>query len=358
MRILQIEPSSYEANKGGGVSAYVRNISKRLAKRHDVTVFATIRNGLPRFEVVDGVKVERFKCYAPSRAYAFSLDMPLRIRKVNFDVVHGHSYHTFPMHFSILAKHGRIVVSTHYHGVGHSVFRNCLFSLFRPLGKKTLKKAHKIHAVSEYEKSLLCEQFRLDPDKIIVIPCGLDRTEFEGLKKHKRDCRSILYVGRLVDYKGVQHLVEVLPKLDDNVILEIVGEGDLRTLLENRAKRLNVYDRVRFFQNLSRTGLVQKFVDADVFVLLSRHEAYSMAVAEALAAGTPCIVSQTSALTEWIDGKTCFGIRDPANIDALARLIERVAELKEKTDGRKLRTEKIVDWDDVVERLEQIYKEQ
>jgi len=357
MRILQVEPGSYEFNKGGGVSVYVRNISKRLAKRHDVTVFASNLGGSPSFEVVDGVKVERFKCYTPSRAYAFSLSMFLRMSAVDFDIVHANGYHTFPMHFSVLVRHGRVVVSPHFHGVGHSVFRNCLLTLFKPFGKKTLEKAYKIHAVSEYEKSLLCEQFKLDPHKIVVIPNGLDFNEFKGLKRKKRSFRSILYVGRLVGYKGVQYLVEVLPRLSDDVVLEIVGKGNLKPLLEKRAKKLNVFDRVRFYQNLSRRELLHKFVNADVFVLLSRHEAYSMVVAEALAAGTPCIVARKSALVEWIDTKHCFGVEHPIELGALAELIEEVIESKEKFDGTKLRGEKIKDWDDVVEQLERIYTE-
>jgi glycosyltransferase involved in cell wall biosynthesis len=347
----------YMVDRGGGVSVYVRNISERLAKKHDVTVFATNPGGLPGFEVVNGVKVVRFRRFAPSNAYFFSWDMLLELRRADFDVVHGHCYHAFPMHFSALAKCKRFVVSTHFHGVGHSVFRDSLIRLLKPFGKRTLRAADKIVAVSEYEKNLLCGQFGLDPAKVFVIPCGVDFSEFEGLKRRKRGFRSVLYVGNLVGYKGVQFLVEVLPRLPGDVVLEIVGKGVLKPFLEKRSRELGVFDRIRFFESLPRRELLQMFVDADVFVLLSRYEAYSMAVAEALVAGTPCIVANCSALSEWIDRRICFGVDYPIKFDKLADVVSRVLDggIRGSVVSEKLVGKKILDWGEVVGRLEDVY---
>jgi glycosyltransferase involved in cell wall biosynthesis len=357
MRILQVYMGPYVEDKGGGVSAYVRNISERLAKKHDVTVFASWHPGLPRFEVVKGVKVERFVRYAPGGAYSFTLEMPLRLRKVEFDVVHGHCYHALPMHFSVLAKRRKLVLSTHFHGVGHSAFRNSLIKFLKPFGKKTLKEADWIVAVSEYEKNLLIRHFKLNPEKIVVIPAGVDLEEFKGVKRRERGFRSLLYVGRLVEYKGMQYLIEVLPYLTKDVVLEIVGSGPLKTYLENRAKELGVFERVKFYHNLPRCELLQLFVDADVFVLPSKYEAYSLVVAEALTAGVPCIVANTSALKEWIDGETCFGINYPVRLEDLARVISTVLNLGiyGKIVSQKWLGKKILNWDDVVSRLEYLY---
>lgn len=357
MRILQVYMGPYLADRGGGVSVYVRNVSERLAKKHDVTVFATNPGGLPSFEVLNGVKVERFKRYAPSGAYFFSLEMLLRLRNVEFDVVHGHCYHAFPLHFSALAKRRKFVISTHFHGIGHSVFRNSLIRLFKPFGERTLRAADKIVAVSEYEKFLLCNQFELDPAKIVVIPCGVDFREFGGLKRQKRGFRSILYVGNLLGYKGVQFLVEVLPRLDDDVVLEIVGRGALKPFLEKRVRELGVFDRVRFFENLPRRELLQMFVDADVFVLLSKYEAYSMAVAEALVAGTPCIVANCSALSEWVDNRTCFGADYPIRPNRLAEIMGCAlgSGVRGEVASNKWVGSKILDWNGVIGRLDDVY---
>jgi len=355
MKILQICPDSYA--EAGGISVHVRNISERLAKRHDVTVYATKRSTrFPKYEYINGVKVERFGCYAPSDSYFFSLEMLLRLRKVEFDVVHGHGYHSLPLHFAPLAKYGKFVATTHFHGFGHTPFRDCLFKLFKPIGQRTLSKANTIIAVSEYEKSLLVDYFGLDPEKVIVIPNGVNFEEFKGLGRRRHNYRSILYVGYLSSFKGPQYLVEVLPRLAKDVVLEIVGVGPLMPYLEKRARELRVNDRVKFHQNLSRQELLQKYADADVFVLLSKYEAYSIVVAEALAAGTPCIVAKTSALSEWVDGETCFGVNLPINLGELTKLIHNV--LDNGVDRRSMKKwigTKILDWNEVVHKLEKIY---
>jgi len=357
MRILQVYMGPYVANKGGGVSVYVRNISERLAKKHDVTVFATNPGNLPRFEVVNGVRVERFRCFAPSGAYYFSIDMLLRLRRANFDVIHGHCYNAFPMHFAALARRKIFVVSTHFGGGSSSMFRNVLLRLFKRFGKRTLLEANKIIAVSFFERDLLIKDFKIDPEKITLIPCGVNLSEFKVLRKHKRDFRSILYVSNRLDkFKGACYLIDVLPKLDSDVILEIVGNGVVLKSLEKYASRRGVLNRVRFYSYMPQKELFQRYVDADLFVLLSKYESYSMVVAEALAAGTPCIVSRTAALNEWIDNETCFGVDFPVNINELARLITFI--LHNGADKNKMKKwigTKILDWDDVVKRLENVY---
>lgn len=357
MKILQVYHGPYQIDTGGGISVYVRNISERLAKKHDVTVFATNPGNLPRFEVVNGVKIERFRRFAPGRAYFFSWEMLSKLRKTYFDVVHGHGYQAFPMHFSALSKRKKFVASTHFHGVGHSAFRNILIKLSKPFGRATLETANKIIAVSEHEKSIICNQFGLDTDEIVVIPCGVNFGEFERQKK-KQEFRSILYVGRLVAYKGVRLLVDILPMLDDDIVLDIVGQGPLRLALENHAKELNVSDRVRFSRNLPRSKLVQKFMDASVFVLPSKYEAYSLVVAEALVAGLPCVLADTSALSEWIDNRVCFGVGVPVDLNELSKAVSLTLESEfDKGAMTKWFGTKIVDWNEVVDLIENVYEE-
>jgi len=91
-----------------------------------------------------------------------------------------------------------------------------------------------------------------------------------------------------------------------------------------------------------------------LFVLLSRYEAFSLAVAEALVAGAPCIVANSSALSEWIDGVNCFGITVPVKFDTLAELIKRSFDgrMVQRTSGN---IDKILSWKTVAWRLEDIY---
>ncbi|MGB9614543.1 MAG: glycosyltransferase family 4 protein, partial [Fervidobacterium sp.] len=304
-------------------------------------------------EIVNGVYVKRFKSWAPNEAYYFSRELKkyLMENKDEYDIVHAHSYHAFPALYAAQSKdRNKLVFTPHFHGRGHSFLRNLFHVPYKFFGKSIFTRADKIVCVSNYEKDLIVNNFKVDEEKIVVIPNGVNLEEFRGLKRIKKSCKTILCVSRLEKYKGVQYLIEVLPLLESDVVLEIVGKGPYKEHLVKLAKKLNVLKRVEFFQDLPRSELLQKYANADIFVLLSKHEAYSLSVAEALCAGTPCIVANTSALTEWVDGENCFGIDFPIDLSVLADLIKKVM-------GKKVCKQTVLDWDEVVKRLVCLYED-
>ncbi len=348
MNILQVCPKYYPSI--GGVEEHVRNVCERLARSHSVTVFTTDPSGrLPQQETINGVAVRRFKGFSPSDSYHLSLEMSRELKSAEFDIVHGHSYHALPLYFARHAKRKRFVVTTYYHGHGSTSFRDFLIRLYKPMGRKALEEADRVIALSNHEKRLLLQDFRIEPDRVIVIPSGIDLSEFENLNKEKGSEKTILYVGRLEEYKGVQHIIRALPGLDSAVKLEIVGKGPFKPHLESLAENLGLWDRVHFYQDLSRKELLDMYASASVFVLLSQYESYSIAVAEALAAGTPCIVADTSALSEWIDNRNCFGIDYPVDRDQLARLVNRAI-------GTRAGDVKLFDWDEVATETARVYQ--
>ena len=93
------------------------------------------------------------------------------------------------------------------------------------------------------------------------------------------------------------------------------------------------------------------YARAGIFILLSRYESFSIVVAEALAAKTPCIVANASALSEWIDDKNCFGIDYPIDKAKLAELIT-------KAIGIEVGNVKLWDWDEITQQIARLYQEQ
>jgi len=347
MRILQVSPRYYPTI--GGIEEHVRNISERLAREHEVTVFACDPSGkLPKEESIDGVFVKRFESFCPSDAYYISPGMARRLKKSEFDVVHGHSYHALPLYFARYAKAKRFIVTPHYHRHGHTAFRDFLIKLYRRFGKRIFDHASRVIAVSEYEKRLLIEDFTIDRAKLSVIPNGIDSSEYIDQEVTSKKPRTILYVGRLEEYKGIQYIIEALPLLDRDYHLEVVGAGSYEAHLVAQTRELGLNDRVRFYHDLPRPELLERYAKAGVFVLLSRYEAFALTVAEALASRTPCIVANTSALSEWVDDKNCFGIKYPIDRKELAGLIDRVAGV---TAG----DVRLWDWDMVVAELIHAY---
>jgi len=349
MRILQVCPRYYPAI--GGVEEHVRNISERLARNNAVTVFACNPSGkLPRKEEVNHVLIRRFKSFSPSDAYYISFEMLKRLRKSDFDIVHGHSYHAFPLYFSRYAKRKKFVVTPHYHGRGHTPFRDFLIRLYKPLGKKIFEEADRVISVSNYEKELLIKHFGIIKDKIGVVRNGVNLAEFSHLESIPKEGKTILYVGRVEEYKGVQYIVQALPLLDNDFNLKIVGEGPYENKLVKLINNLRLNDRVKFYRHLPREELLKMYAKASVFALLSRYEAFALTIAEALAAKTPCVVANTSALAEWVDNKNCFGIDYPIDSNKLADLMSEVII-------RKVTDVKLWDWDKVVSELTRVYEE-
>jgi len=216
MKILQVCPR-YPPDIGG-VEEHVKNISERLARKYDVSVFTTDPTGkFPKEEIINGVKVRRFKSWAPSESYYFSRELKecLMRKSDDFDVVHAHSYHAFPALYAAQAKNmNKLIFTPHYHGGGHTFFRSMLHVPYKFLGKNIFSKADKIICVSNYEKSLVLNHFKICEEKVTVIPNGVNLEEFKCLERRKKDYRAILYVGRLEKYKGVQYLIEALSNLE------------------------------------------------------------------------------------------------------------------------------------------------
>lgn len=349
MKILQVSHGYYPAI--GGIEEHVRNISERLARKHEVVVFTGgYHGGIPKEEEINGVLVRRFRSFAPNNAYHLSLDIARELRRHEFDIVHGHNYHALLLYFCRYAKARKFVVTTHYHGHGHTWLRDLLIRLYKPFGKRILDDASKIIAVSNYEKELLMRDFGIEESKIKFIPNGINYAEFQGLGKANKNPKTILYVGRLEDYKGVQYIIRTLPLLNSDFCLQIVGTGVHKEKLVKLVDKLGLSSRVSFCQGLSREELIQRYARAGVFVLLSQYEASSLVVAEALAARVPCVVANTLALKEWVNGKDCFGIDYPIDSNQLADLIKQASEAK-------VTATKIWDWDEVAEQISRLYQE-
>ncbi len=351
MRVLQV--TSRYCPCFGGLEEHVKNISERIAQSNYVTVATTDPTGkLPHEETLNGVRVLRFKSYAPGEAYYYSskLQTYLKENSDSFDLVHVHNYHAFPALYAAQTKaNNKLIITPHYHGTGHSFLRKLLHVPYRHFGRKIFDAADQVICVSNYEQDLLLKHFKIDPAKTQVIPNGVNIKDFQGVTKQKKDHRTILFVGRLEKYKGVQHIIHALPKMDKDIVLEVVGKGPYEADLLKLSSQLHLDRRVIFLKDLTRSELIQEYVDADLFVLLSEHESYGICIAEALTAGTSCIVLNASALSEWVDSRNVFGISNPIYPEELVNCMRRVI-------GKTVDKPAVLDWDDVTRKILRVYK--
>ncbi|WP_128475808.1 glycosyltransferase family 4 protein [Halorussus pelagicus] len=341
MNILQVAPR-YPPHTGG-VETHVAEISRRLVSRgHDVTVFAAdAEDGLARRETRDGVRVRRFRGFAPGGAFHVAPGIAPAVRRANQDVVHAHNYHSLPAFFAALGvADARFVVTPHYHGGSASGFRDKLLSLYRPLGRWALGRADEVIAVSDWERDQLRADFGLDAT---VIPNGLDVERFADATPEKRDRPYLLCVGRLEAYKGVQHAIRALPELPEYDLL-IAGSGDYRSELERTARETGVSERVEFLGYVADERLPGLYAGASAYLLLSEFEAYGMTVAEALASGTPCVVRTGSALDDWVSNRGVIDVRKIGPME--------VADAVDAALNADVSSMQVFTWGTVTERLE------
>ncbi|WP_117591152.1 glycosyltransferase family 4 protein [Haloprofundus halophilus] len=326
MKILQV--THRYPPRAGGVETHVQRVSEELVARgHRVTVVtADAGSDVSRRERRNGVRIRRCRGVAPGGAFHFAPGVARVVADAaaDADLVHAHNYHSFPLALAALGAKSRPFVATpHYHGSSADGLRDRLLGLYRPVGREALRRADAVVAVSEWERERLKADFGVDA---AVIPNGLDVDRFENATPlaRERPRPYLLAVGRLVEYKGVQHAIRALAALPEYDLL-VAGSGPYRPELETLARDVGVADRVEFLGYVDDDDLPNLYAGAAAHLALSTHEAYGMTVAESLAAGTPALVREAGALVDWAGRSDCLGISrvDPETVaDAVRRVVE------------------------------------
>jgi glycosyltransferase involved in cell wall biosynthesis len=167
----------------------------------------------------------------------------------------------------------------------------------------------------------------------IVEPNGIDLAEYVSLPQRGtfRLARGIagnrvvlLFLGRLHPKKGFDLLLPAFARLRGDALLVLAGPVDegYRRALEAEAARLGIADRLLFTGMLLAADKLAAFVDADLFVLPSYQENFGIAVAEAMAAGLPVVISDRVNIHAEVAAAGAGGVV-PANADALADELSR-----------------------------------
>lgn len=344
MKILQVTPRY--PPRTGGIETHVKEISERLVDcGHEVVVHtADLGPDVEGWELRNGVEVQRHQGFSPGEAFHIAPEIASSVRRSDADVVHAHNYHSLPVFFAALGvTDERFVVTTHYHGESASSFRDRLLSVYKPFGKWAVEQADEVIAVSEWERDQLWEDFEVNAT---VIPNGVEVERFASAEPEVRDRPYLLTVGRLEEYKGVQHVIKAMPELE-RFDLVIAGSGPYASNLKQLAREVGITDRVEFLGYVVDMRLPRLYAGAAVYVTLSDFEAYGITVAEAIAAGTPCVVRETGALVDWVNTDGCIALTDTSP--------ETVADAVDDAFGVEPDSSELCTWAGVTDRVESKY---
>ncbi len=300
MRILQITADYYP--KIGGVERHVRSISEQLAGLgHDVVVATMTGNGGQPEEWLGGVRVRRFGSIGAGPAYRLPIGLPNYLRRArdSFDIIHVHNYHTAMPPVVAASRPRCLVVTPHLNDRAHSRVAGWLHSPYTPAGRWSLSRASVVICVSLAERQRVLTRLRLAPERVLVIPNGVDVARFQAMAAGSaRDPGLLLVAGRLESYKRVDRVIEALAALPDRFRLVIVGDGPMRPALQEQVMALGVSGRVTFTGQVSDRQLVAWYRRANVFINLSTAEAFGLTVIEAISASCQVVCSDIPAFVE------------------------------------------------------------
>jgi glycosyltransferase involved in cell wall biosynthesis len=219
------------------------------------------------------------------------------------------------------------VLTSHYHGAGHTLAARLLHPGYRPLARRAVRAAGAVTAVSATEADLVHHHFGVVAE---VIPNGVDpgpAAGFPPVPPRPIGPPTMVVVSRLVGYKRVDAAIAALTHLP-GFELRVIGDGPQRADLRRLAEGLGVADRVRFEAGRLSDADVRRAVrDAAVLVNLSEAEAFSYTVLESLAVETPVVANGSSALAEWaVRFPSGVVTADPDHPAAVAAAVRRLAD--------------------------------
>lgn len=337
IKILQINKLYYPIT--GGIEKVVQQIAEGLKDKVDMEVLTCQRKGKSHLDIVNGVKVHRAGSLGVLYSVPISLSFIWKLKKLSKDCDILQFHMPFPLGdiAELLSGYkGKVIVWWHSDVVKQEKF----MKLYKPVMYKFLKRADVIIVATQghIEGSHYLKPFT---EKCIIIPYGVDKKIEEASDKyllHKQDQHihkknvSLLFVGRLVYYKGCEVLLEAFIKTT-GVDLTIVGDGVLRDKLEKLVERNGIEKRVKFLGNINDELLRAELERCDILVLPStfRSEAFGLVQIEAMSYGKPVINTNLDSGVPYVSIDKETGLTVPPNdVETLAEAIQWMVDHEEE----------------------------
>ncbi|MBP7995003.1 MAG: glycosyltransferase family 4 protein, partial [Candidatus Microthrix sp.] len=200
---------------------------------------------------------------------------------------------------------------------------------FTRMQTRVAKRLSRIITVSENSATDILADHDVSPDRLHIVPVGVDPNLFRPLTGVERVPRRIISTASAdVPMKGQRFLLEAVAKLRaerPDVTLTIIGSLKDGSRTHSTLDRLGLRDCVTFVSGVSDERIVELYSEASVAVVPSLYEGFSLPAIEAMAAACPLVATTGGALPEvtGVDGDTCYQV-PPGDADALVAGINRV----------------------------------
>lgn len=356
---LLVLTSTFPRWEGDAEPGFVFDLCRRLVAEFDVTVLAPHAAGARRRETLAGMQVIRFR-YGPERweqlAYNGGIMANLRrnpflyfmlptfllaqlfallvlMRRLRPDAMHAHWFVPQGVVMAAAGCLGGKVPLTlcTAHGSDVSALRGRFWQRLR---RWVALRCDRVVAVSEAIRDRLVSEGSCDPGRVEVIPMGADLQDQFVPDGSPRSAAEILFVGRLVEGKGVDILLRALPAVlasQPDAMLTLVGGGPERVRLASLAQQLGIELRVIFEGPVAHASLAAFFRRAALLALPSREEGFGLVLVEALGCGCPIVASDLPAIRNLLQDGQAGRLFRIGDVDALSQAL---TELLANGDAR------------------------
>ena len=332
MKIIQTNKAYYP--KVGGIETTITTLSEGLVNKHNLSVNVLVCNSSRSVrninKIINTVKVTYLATYGFIASLPISLGYVKALSKYSGDILHIHE--PFPLadlsllFFPLIRKNfSKIVVSWH----SDIIRQKWVLFFYRKYIHRFLKTVDKI-IISNPNLITNSDFLPLYRDKCVVIPIGinLDWVNSSSATKQAHKNPIILFVGRLVYYKGTEYLIDAMKSVPSATLI-IIGSGPLEKLLINKIKGLDLQSRIKIIPEVDEETLHRYYKTCDLLVLPSveKSETYGIVQIEAMACGKPVICTDLNTGTTFINQHDITGlVVPPRNSKSLSEAINKLID--------------------------------
>lgn len=331
MKITHVYKDAYPPLVAG-ITRYISMVSEAaVADGHEVEIIvAGVRRS--RTDVLpNGVVVKRIAEFGRAMSNPLSPGLVRAVSGAQCDVMHVHMPNPLT-ELGALQQDAPIVTSFHAQLGRHRAIE----AAYAKLQRRVLERTFSVMVSSPIMIEI--PELRGYEQKVVLLPYGVDPSLVGSgpVARAENERLRLLFVGRLVPYKGLGVLLDALTAVGE-ADLTIVGAGPMYGEIAARLKadkRLN--GRVELRGEVSDSELAREYRSHNAFVLpsVSKAESFGISVAEAISNGLPTITSEVGTGTDWVNEDNVSGLTVPAS-DPVA-LSEAIEALKPIDTWRRL----------------------
>nr|WP_232542205.1 glycosyltransferase family 4 protein [Nocardia bovistercoris] len=234
---------------------------------------------------------------------------------------------------------------------------------FLGMQQRVAKQIPDLLTVSSSSAADIVTDFDVDPAQLEVVPLGVDTTLFAPGSAPRRAGRIVAVASADKPLKGINHLLEALVRLrtTHTVELQLVAKLEPNGATEKAIAELGLSDIVTVRSGLTDRELAELLRSAEIACIPSLYEGFSLPAVEAMASGTPLVVSRTGALPEVVgESGVCAELITPGDTAALAHAIGALLDAPQQRARMRAacreRAVNVFSWESVAARTAEVYQ--